>query len=91
MRTNLKTDDMLSIFSNYRNAAKSISSETLQGQDAWIGDGAYQVPTTAELQKTSDRIRTALGLSTETLDNENTKMNAQNPNFQPGGQYTIPY
>lgn len=90
MRTDLTTDDMLAIFSNYRSAAKDVASQTLQGQDAWIGDGAYQIPTTAELQKVSDSIRTALGLSKETLNNENTKLNTQNANFQPGGEYYIP-
>lgn len=44
MRTNLTTDDMMSIFSNYRDTAKNMVSATLQGQDAWIGDGAYQYP-----------------------------------------------
>ncbi|MCI1849849.1 LCP family protein [Schleiferilactobacillus harbinensis] len=90
MRTNLTTDDMMSIFSNYRNTAKNMVSATLQGQDAWIGDGAYQVPTSAELQKVSDNIRTALGLEKETLNNENIRLNAQNPNFQVGGEYYIP-
>jgi anionic cell wall polymer biosynthesis LytR-Cps2A-Psr (LCP) family protein len=90
MRTNLTIDDMMSIFSNYRDTAKNMVSATLQGQDAWIGDGAYQVPTSAELQKVSDNIRTALGLEKETLNNENIRLNAQNPNFQVGGEYYIP-
>ncbi|WP_179395699.1 LCP family protein [Lacticaseibacillus absianus] len=78
MRTDLTFDEMVTIAENYRGAAKTINKSTLQGLGAYISSAAYQVPTTADLQKTSDLARTELGLATTTLDNFNTKQNALN-------------
>ena len=41
--TNMSFADMQSIFLNYRDAAKTISTDHLQGVNAWVGDGAHQI------------------------------------------------
>lgn len=79
--TNMSFDDMLSIYENYKDATKSMKSDHLQGQNAWIDGSSYQVATTKELQRISDKLRLAMGLSTKTLDNEETKQNALNQVF----------
>lgn len=78
MRTNLKFDDMVAIGEKYAACIKNVSQATLQGLGVYINDASYQVPTTKELQKVSDDIRTQLGLEKATLDNYNTKQNAYN-------------
>ncbi|EPC61115.1 Transcriptional regulator lytR [Lacticaseibacillus paracasei subsp. paracasei Lpp14] len=79
--TNMSFDDMQSIFLNYRDAAKTVSTDHLQGVNAWVGDGAYQIASDAEMQRISNKLRTALGLQTETISNEETKQNAKNTQF----------
>ncbi|ARY92173.1 MULTISPECIES: LCP family protein [Lacticaseibacillus] len=79
--TNLSFADMQSIFMNYRGAAKTISTDHLKGVNAWVGDGAYQIASDAEMQRVSDKLRKALGLQTETISNEETKQNAKNTQF----------
>ena len=79
--TNMSFADMQSIFLNYRDAAKTISTDHLQGVNAWVGDGAYQIASDAEMQRVSNKLRTALGLQTETISNEETKQNAKNSQF----------
>lgn len=83
MRTNLSFNDMMALATNYRSAAKKITSTTLQGHDAWVypGPSSYQIPSTTELQRVSDLLRTALGLQTETLTNQNVRENNANTNF----------
>jgi hypothetical protein len=41
----------------------------------------YQIPSTDEMQKVSDELRAALGLKSETINNENVKENAANSGF----------
>ena len=78
MRTSLKFDDMVAIGEKYASCIKNVSQTTVEGIGVYINESSYQVPTTAELQKVSDKIRTSLGLQKETLDNYNTKQNAYN-------------
>lgn len=79
--TDLSFDDMVAIQSNYRTAAKSISSDYLKGRNATIEGSSYQVPTTSEIQRVSDVLRTSLGLEKTNIDNAETKQNALNTNF----------
>lgn len=83
MQTNLSFADMLALVQNYRGAAKTIKSTTLKGHDAMVypGPASYQIPSTKELQRISDRLRTALGLSTTPISNQNVRENRANSEF----------
>lgn len=78
VKTNLTFNDMLSLALNYRGCMSNLDSGYIQGHDAWIDGSSIQVASTEELQKTSDKIRKNLNLSTETLDNEETRQNDLN-------------
>ena len=78
MKTNLTFDDMVQIFLNYRGASESISSDYIHGTNAYIGAAAYQIASTTELQRVSDKLRATQGLAQETLDNEETRQNKLN-------------
>ncbi|WP_309297203.1 LCP family glycopolymer transferase [Lapidilactobacillus luobeiensis] len=78
MKTNLTFDDMVQIFLNYRSASESISSDYIHGTAANIGAASYQIASTTELQRISDKIRQTQGLSTVTLNNEETRQNRLN-------------
>lgn len=78
MTTNLSFDDMVSIFSKYRGYAKTTDSDHLQGVNAMWGDAMVQVPATTELQRVSDKLRSEMDLSKETLNNEETRQNQLN-------------
>lgn len=86
LRTNLSFNDMVSIFSNYRTAANNVEQDHLQGVGANILGASYQVASTKEIQRISDTIRGNLGLSHETVANEETRQNKLNPNFNWSGQ-----
>ncbi|WP_461214369.1 LCP family glycopolymer transferase [Lacticaseibacillus sp. GG6-2] len=87
IQTNLTFSDMTGIFTNYRGAASNVKTGTLQGQSANVYSSAYgsylsyQIPSNDAIQKVSDRLRAALGLQAETVDNENIKENNMNSNF----------
>jgi anionic cell wall polymer biosynthesis LytR-Cps2A-Psr (LCP) family protein len=78
MRTNLSFSDMLKLATDDQAATKNIKKYTLQGVGAYINEESYQVPTTKELQKVSNQLRSELGLAQETLSNTNTKLNKLN-------------
>lgn len=78
VKTNLSFNDMLALALNYRGCMKHLKSGYIQGHDAWINGASIQVASTKELQKHSDLIRKNLGLSTVTLDNEETRQNHLN-------------
>lgn len=78
MRTNLSFDELVTLATNYRGAFTDVREDSLKGDGAYIGDAAYQVPSTTELQRVSDLGRTEQGLSKATLDNFNTKQNKLN-------------
>ncbi|WP_203624307.1 LCP family protein [Lacticaseibacillus sp. 866-1] len=83
MQTNLSFADMMALVQNYRAAAGTIKSTTLQGHDAMVypGPSSYQIPSTTELQRVSDTLRTALGLGKETIANQNVRENKANTEF----------
>ncbi|WP_203626545.1 LCP family protein [Lacticaseibacillus mingshuiensis] len=86
MRTDLSFDDLLAIAAKYRAAASNITKDAIKATGAWVTDGsgmqsAYQVATTAELQRVSDAIRKELGLASVPLTGkviEENKLNAAN-------------
>ncbi|MCH3905780.1 MAG: LCP family protein [Lactobacillus sp.] len=81
VRTNLTFNDMVAIVKNYRQCTAHQSSDYLHGNGAMIGDASYQVMKTSELQRCSDKVRRSLGLSTVTLDNNETYQNRKNTSF----------
>ncbi|MFD1432461.1 LCP family protein [Lacticaseibacillus yichunensis] len=81
MRTNFTFDDLVAIVQNYRACAKTVQRKQLKAIGAYIGDAAFQVASTANLQAASDTIRTELGLSKTTLNNMITKENALNTQY----------
>lgn len=78
MRTSLTFDEMVQIAQQYSDCIKHVKQATLQGMGAYIGTGAYQIPTTKAMQTASDNIRAELGLAPETLNTYNVKQNALN-------------
>lgn len=78
VKTNLTFNDMLSLAMNYRSCMNNLKSGYLQGHDAWINGSSIQVASTKELQKVSNQLRKNLNLSTETLNNEETRQNELN-------------
>lgn len=78
MTTNLAFDDMVSIFSKYRGYAETIKSDHLQGVNAMWGAAMIQIPSTTELQRVSDNLRSEMGLEKATLDNQETRQNKLN-------------
>ncbi|MFD0898186.1 MULTISPECIES: LCP family protein [Loigolactobacillus] len=65
----------------YRQNASHISSQQLQGADAWINGSSYQIATTAALTQTSNALRKELALPAKQIDNEETRLNALNVTF----------
>lgn len=78
MVTNLSFDDMVGIYSNYSNYAKTIKTDHVQGISAMWGPAMIQIPATTELQRVSDKLRTEMGLKKEVLSNEETRQNKLN-------------
>jgi len=78
MTTNLSFNDMQSVFFNYRGAAKNIDSDHVQGYGSMIDGSSYEVISTKELKRASNKLREQLGLSEEELDNEETRLNTLN-------------
>lgn len=68
MQTDLTYNDMITLETNYKDAASSIKSYVLQGEDATINGLSYQVATAKEKRKTSNRIRASLNLNPSTDD-----------------------
>lgn len=81
VKTNLTFGDMTSLAINYRSAASNISSGYIQGHDATIAGTSFQIASTEELQKWSNKLRKSLGLSTQTLTNQETRQNSLNENY----------
>lgn len=78
LQTDLSFDDLVGLATHDRANMKHIQSTQVVGLPAWINTSSYQILTTKTLQQTSNRLRTQLGLSTETLSNMETKLNAAN-------------
>ncbi len=78
VRTNLPFSALQQIAMNYRDCAKSSSSDYLHGYNAEVEDAAYQIQPTSELQRISDLVRTELELEKEVVQNNETFQNEQN-------------
>lgn len=78
VRTNISFNALVAIFRNYQSSTKHSESDYLHGYPAYIGDAAYQVTSTKELQRVSNKLRKELGLKAEQLDNNETYQNARN-------------
>ncbi|MCI1929338.1 MAG: LCP family protein [Lactobacillus delbrueckii] len=81
VKTNLTFGDMTSLAINYRSAASNISSGYIQGHDTTISGTSFQIASTEELQKWSNKLRKSLGLSTQTLTNQETRQNSLNETY----------
>lgn len=88
MTTNLSFNDMQSLFLNYRGAAGNIGSDHLQGYGSMINGSSYEIASTKELRRVSNKIRKELGLSEEQLNNRETKLNAYNEKLGFSFNYT---
>ncbi|KRL04896.1 LCP family protein [Liquorilactobacillus oeni] len=66
MQTDLTYDDMITVETNYKDAANSIKSYVLKGDDAMINGLSYQIASAEEKKKVSNRIRNELGLDPST-------------------------
>ncbi len=93
MQTDLTYNDMLTIETNYKKAGKTIESHVLQGQDAMLGGLSYQVASSAEKKKVSERIREQLNLepSEETFSNPVDSSNSQGYSSNTGSSYGNSY
>lgn len=78
MVTNLSFDDMVAVFTDYRQYGKTIKNDYVQGAGALWGDAMVQIASTKELQRVSDNLRTESGLDKATLNNETTYQNKMN-------------
>nr|WP_239690523.1 LCP family protein [Loigolactobacillus backii] len=91
VKKNIQTDisfgDMTAMAKSYRAAGDTIKSDQLQGQDATINGGSYQIASTKELNRVSKKLRNQLGLSAAKVANKEVSMNKANPYFD-GVNYT---
>lgn len=78
VKTNLSFSSLKSILANYSDCTSASESDYLHGYSAYIDEAAYQIASTSELQRVSNKIRKLLGLKTETISNRETKLNALN-------------
>ncbi|MDO4912581.1 MAG: LCP family protein [Lactobacillus sp.] len=78
LKTNLTFNALQAIAVNYRKSTKSVKNDYLHGYSATIDGGSYQIQSTKELQRVSNYIRSELGLSKETINNNETFQNAEN-------------
>lgn len=78
IRTNIPFNSLVSIVRNYRTCAQNSTSDYLHGSNATIDQAAYQVISTRELQRASDLVRNQLGLTTQTIENNETYQNTRN-------------
>ena len=81
VKTDLTFGDMTSLALNYRGAARNVTSGYIQGHDAMISGTSFQIASTEELQKWSDKLRKSLGLATQTLANQETRQNSLNESY----------
>lgn len=78
MTTNLSFNDMQTMFFNYRDAADDIKSDHLQGYGQMVDGVSYELASTKEIQRVSDKLRKQLELPEETVNNEETRLNRLN-------------
>ncbi|MDV7738602.1 transcriptional regulator [Leuconostoc mesenteroides] len=68
--SNLKSEDMLKLGTNYISASKHIVSYTVQGQGETFEGISYQRVTTAQRQAITNKVRSSLNLEAATTGNE---------------------
>lgn len=78
VRTNLPFNALEQITVNYRSCTNTVKNDYLHGYSAMIGDAAYQIQPTKELQRVSDYCRSELGLKPEKIENNETYQNQRN-------------
>lgn len=78
VKTNLNFQALKSILANYSDCTSSSDSDYLHGYSAYVGDAAYQIAPTSEMQRISKKIRKLLGLETATVSNRETELNTLN-------------
>ncbi|EKQ09810.1 subfamily F2 cell envelope-associated transcriptional attenuator [Lacticaseibacillus casei A2-362] len=80
-RTNLTFDNLVNLYRHYRAAGQNVKQDHLQGVGAYLNGSSYQIAPTSELQRVSDLINQNLDRPSKKLNNEETRQNALNPNF----------
>lgn len=81
INTDLTTNQIDQIILKYHNSSKTMDFNQIQGKTAWINESSYQILPTDTMQSASDKLRNNLGLSAQTLDNTETRLNAKNKTF----------
>ncbi|ANK60700.1 LCP family protein [Loigolactobacillus backii] len=81
VRTDLPFNNIIRLGLKYHKNADHISSQHLQGQSAWINGSSYQIASTSQLTKASNKMRAEMALPKKQLDNDETRLNALNPTF----------
>lgn len=81
INTDLTTNQIDQIILKYHNSSKTLDFNQLQGKTAWINQSSYQILPTDTMQAASNKLRSNLELSDQTLDNTETKLNAKNKTF----------
>ncbi|MCR1902198.1 LCP family protein [Ligilactobacillus apodemi] len=83
MQTDLTYDDIITLVTNYKDAAQNIKSYTLQGQDATIDGLSYQVASAAEKKRISNKIRKQLGLknTTKTFEDSDSSSSSDDDSY----------
>ena len=66
-QTDFSLSDMTKVALDYRNATKTVKSDHAQGQSQNINGESFEVVPSNEMQRISNEIRTALGLNTVNL------------------------
>lgn len=79
--TDLTTSQIDQIILKYHSSGKTMDFNQLQGRGAWINGSSYQILSTDTMQQASDKLRKNLGLSSQTLNNTETELNAKNKAF----------
>ncbi|RWZ67203.1 LCP family glycopolymer transferase [Lacticaseibacillus paracasei] len=80
-RTNLSFDDMVTLYSKYKDAGNHVKQDHLQGVGTYLNGSSYQIASTKELQRISNLLNQSLDLPTKPVNNEETKQNTLNPQF----------
>ena len=70
-----------SLYPKYKAAMDNVQMNHFQGQDAMVDESSVQIPSTDEINKISKNIRTALGLTTDNVENNETKLYDSNTQY----------
>jgi len=81
INTDLTTSQIDQIVLKYHGSSKTMDFNQLQGKTAWINESSYQILPTDTMQNASNKLRSNLGLPSQTLNNTETRLNAKNKKF----------